>query len=82
MQEVSDCMDYRRPMKQRDAMMQEVELLLLHLINTAQLIVGQCLTKIKIEMVAGQVILTLNKEVKVCMCLCWKGESIESMRDC
>ena len=69
-------------MKQIDAMMQRVELLLLHLINTIQLIVGQCQAKIKIETVAGQLILTLNKEVKICMCLCWNGESVESMRDC
>jgi hypothetical protein len=65
-------------MKQIDAMIQRIELLLLRLINTIQLIVGQCLTKIKIETVAGQLIVALKKEVKICMCLCWIGEFIES----
>ena len=64
------CVDYRKPMKQIDAMIQRIELLLLCLINTIQLIVGQCLTKIKIETVAGQLIVALKKEVTICMCLC------------
>lgn len=69
-------------MKQIDAMMQRIKLLLLHLVNTIQLVVEQCLPKVKIETVARQLILTLNEEVKIFMCLCWNGESIESMRNC
>lgn len=51
-------------MKEIDAMVQRSELLLLHLVNTIQLIVGQCLAKIKIETVAGQLTLALDKEIK------------------
>lgn len=58
-------------MKEIDAMMQRNELLLLPLVDTIQLIVGQCLAKIKIETVAGQLILTLNKEVKSVFMLEW-----------
>lgn len=58
-------------MKEIDAMVQRNELLLLHLVNTIQLIVGQCLAKIKIEAVAGQLTLALDKEVKSVLMLEW-----------
>lgn len=58
-------------MKEIDAMVQRSELLLLHLVNTIQLIVGQCLAKIKIETVAGQLTLALDKEVKSVLMLEW-----------
>lgn len=58
-------------MKEIDAMVQRNELLLLHLVNTIQLIVGQCLAKIKIETVAGQLTLALDKEVKSVLMLEW-----------
>lgn len=58
-------------MKEIDAMVQRNELLLLHLVNTIQLIVGQCLVKIKIETVAGQLTLALDKEVKSVFMLEW-----------